>query len=79
MNFPVNAIPKLFLFFSALIPITFGLDAFRKMSLAGASLAVVWPDILGLIVHTITFSLLGIWGLRFAELRALKKGDMSFY
>jgi ABC-2 type transport system permease protein len=79
MNFPVNAIPKMFLFFSALIPITFGIDAFRKMSLAGASMTMVWHDILGLTLHTIIFSILGIWGLKFAENQALKKGDMSFY
>jgi len=78
-TFPVNAIPKPFLFFSALIPITFGIDAFRRMSLSGASLATVWLDILGLIIHAIIFSLLGIWGMRFAEKQALRKGDMSFY
>ena len=78
-SFPVNAIPKPFLFFSALIPITFGIDAFRRMSLSGASLATVWLDILGLIIHAIIFSLLGIWGMRFAEKQALRKGDMSFY
>lgn len=78
-SFPISAIPKLFLFFSALIPITFGIDAFRRMSLAGASLATVWLDILALIVHAIVFSALGIWGVRFAEKQALRKGDMSFY
>jgi ABC-2 type transport system permease protein len=78
-SFPISAIPKLFLFFSALIPITFGIDAFRRMSLAGAPLATVWLDILGLIVHAIVFSVLGIWGVRFAEKKAMRKGDMSFY
>ncbi len=79
MNYPLNAIPKVFFFFSALIPITFGIDAFRKMSLGGASVSMVWLDILGLTLHTITFTLLGIWGLKFAERQALKKGDISFY
>ncbi len=79
MSFPVGAIPKLLLFFSALIPITFGIDAFRRMSLAGASLAAVCPNILGLLVHTIIFGLLGIWGLSFAEKQALRKGDISLY
>lgn len=79
MSLPVNAIPKLLLFFSALIPITFGIDALRRMSLAGAPLTTVWFDILGLIMHAIIFGFLGIWGLRFAEKQALKKGDISFY
>jgi len=79
MDFPLNAIPKMFLFFSALIPVTFGIDAFRKMSLAGASLTMVWLDVLGLTLHIIIFSVLGIWGLKFAEKQSLKKGDMSFY
>jgi hypothetical protein len=38
-----------------------------------------WLDILGLIMHAIIFGFLGIWGLRFAEKQALKKGDISFY
>lgn len=79
MSFPVNAIPKLLLFFSAMIPITFGIDAFRRMSLGGASLATVWLNILGLLVHTIIFGLLGVWGLSYAEKQALKKGDISLY
>ena len=79
MDFPTSAIPKIFFFFSALIPITFGIDAFRKMSLAGASLTMVWLDVLGLSLHIIIFSVLGIWGLKFAEKQSLKKGDMSFY
>jgi ABC-2 type transport system permease protein len=78
-QFPVNAIPKPLLLFSALIPITFGIDAFRKMSLTGASLSMVWFDVLGLIIHAVVFSVLGVWGLRFAEKQALKKGDISFY
>ncbi len=77
--FPVTAIPGFFLFFSALIPITFGVDAFRKMSLAGLPLKAVWLDVLGLVIHATAFSLLGIWGLRFAEKKALEKGDISFY
>ena len=79
MNFPVNAIPKMFFFFSALIPITFGIDAFRKMSLAGASITMVWHDILALTIHVVIFSVLGVWGLKFAERQALKKGDIRFY
>lgn len=79
MTFPVNAIPKIFLFFSALIPITFGIDAFRKMSLAGASITMVSHDIFALVAHIVIFSILGVWGLRFAEKQALRKGDISFY
>lgn len=71
--------PKVLLFFSALIPITSGIDAFRKISLAGASINMVWYDILGLTLHALIFSILGVWGLKFVEKQALKKGDIGFY
>lgn len=73
MNFRVNAIPKVLLFFSALIPITLGIDAFRKMILPEASVNMVWYDILGLALQIIIFTALDIWGLKLAERQALKK------
>lgn len=79
VSFPVQVLPWWCQWISWCLPMTYGLDAFRKSILAGATFNDVAFDIYILIAFTTVYLVLGYISLKYLERLSAKKGSMSFY
>jgi len=79
VSFPVQVLPWWCQWISWCLPMTYGLDAFRKSILAGATFNDVAFDIYILIAFTTVYLVLGYISLKYLERLSTKKGSMSFY
>jgi ABC-2 type transport system permease protein len=78
MYYPAKVVPSWLQYVSDVLPITYGLRAFRATLLDGASLAAVAPDFLALCVFLAVLMPLGVLGLNLALRYARVSGSLAY-
>jgi len=79
VSFPIQVLPWWCQWVSRCLPMTYGLDAFRRSLLAGATINDVAYDIYILLAFMTIYFVLGNISLRYLERLSAKKGSMSFF
>lgn len=77
--YPTHVIPSWLQFISALLPLSYGLRALRRVVLEGASLTAVAPDLLALLAATIILFAIGTAVVAAALRYARQHGTLSQY
>jgi len=77
--FPISILPGWVQRISRFLPITYSLEGMRKAMLLGSSIKDIWPDISALILFSVIFLPLSIWGFKFAINKAKKQGSLIYY
>jgi ABC-2 type transport system permease protein len=77
--YSTSVIPSWIQSVSAVVPLTYGLRAIRRLLLDGASLETVWFDLSVLTVFTVGLSLLAAATFAFAMRYAKRAGTLSHY
>jgi ABC-2 type transport system permease protein len=77
--YPTHVIPSWLQMISAVLPLTYGLRALRKVVLEGASLRAVSPDLLVLLAMTMVLFAVGAVALSAALRYARHHGTLSQY
>jgi ABC-2 type transport system permease protein len=76
---PVAALPSVLQAIAYAVPMTWGINAVRKATLAGGDLTTILPDLLWLFLLTLILIALGYYTVRKLETSAKKKGTLAFY
>jgi len=77
--YPISILPAWLQVLSALLPITYSLEAMRKILIQGASLSSLKVELLVLSLFAIVLLPLGINAFRFAVRRARQDGSLTHY
>lgn len=77
--YPTHVIPSWLQAISAFLPLTYGLRALRRVVLEGASLTVVGPDLLALLLATVVLYAIGIAAITAGFRYARQNGTLSQY
>ena len=76
--FPVTVLPLWIQSLSPFFPLTYTLNALRKVLLKGAGMGEVWSDCFVLILFSAVLLPVGIFYFRYAEKRARREGSLTF-
>jgi len=77
--YPVSVLPDILQKFSALLPLTYSLEAMRLAVLKGYSVLQLLPQILALIAFSVVLLPLSLWVFRRAVRQAKKEGSLAQY
>lgn len=77
--YPVHVIPSWLQSLAWLVPLSYGLRAFRKLLLEGAPFAAVWSDVGMLLVFILVLGSIGVAALALAFRYARRTGGLSQY
>jgi ABC-2 type transport system permease protein len=77
--FPIAVLPSWIKWISYLLPITYSLEGFRQSLLSSASLSQILPNIIALLVFSVTLLPLSFYIFRAALLKAKRDGSLTHY
>jgi ABC-2 type transport system permease protein len=75
--FPINSLPFAVQLVASFIPLTFGLDAMRRVIIQGQGLANVWFDVAALVVFILVLMPLARYALKFMENLSKREGRLT--
>ncbi len=77
--YPITVLPIWLRFFSKLLPITYGVEGFRKALLLGSSFTDVLPEIQVLLIFMIILVPVGLFSFSYAVKYAKREGTLVHY
>jgi len=77
--YPVSILPNILQKFSALLPLTYSLEAMRLAVLKGYSVLQLLPELLALMAFAVVLLPLSLWIFRRAVRQAKKEGSLAQY
>lgn len=77
--YPTHVIPSWLEHLSALVPLSYGLRAMRRVVLDGASLSAVAGDLFALGGFLIVLTAVGVWSFTFALRHVRQSGSLGYY
>jgi len=75
--FPTKFLPFVLQLLASIIPMTFGLDAIRKVAISGESIVQIMPNIIALVVFILILVPLAKFALNFMESLGKKEGRLT--
>jgi ABC-2 type transport system permease protein len=75
--FPTNSLPFAVQLVASFIPLTFGLDAMRRVIIQGQGFTDIWIDIVALVIFILILMPLARYALRFMENLSKKEGRLT--
>jgi len=75
--FPLQSLPVALAQLGFIVPLTLGLLTVRATLLGGASLAAIYPALVGMLLSTVAYFLLARFVIRYAEDSAKKKASLA--
>jgi ABC-2 type transport system permease protein len=75
--FPTRFLPFVVQLVASFIPLTFGLDAIRRVIIQGEGLVNIWVDVIALVVFILVLMPLARFALRFMENLGKKEGRLT--
>ena len=78
-SYPLAVLPGWMKSVAAWLPLTYTISGIRQVSLAGAGLADIWPDVQMLLLFALIIPPAGYFIFRFTERRARRTGSLGQY
>jgi ABC-2 type transport system permease protein len=75
--FPTRFLPFVVQLVASFIPLTFGLDAIRRVIIQGEGLVNIWVDVIALVVFILVLMPLARFALKFMENLGKKEGRLT--
>ncbi len=75
--FPTNALPFALQVIASIVPLTFGLDAMRRVIIQGQGIMDVWIDVVALVIFIFILMPLARYALNFMENLSKKEGRLT--
>jgi ABC-2 type transport system permease protein len=75
--FPTSALPFVVQLVASFVPLTFGLDAMRRVIIQGQGFVDIWVDVVALVVFILVLMPLARYALKFMENLSKKEGRLT--
>jgi ABC-2 type transport system permease protein len=75
--FPISNLPGLVQLLASIIPLTFGLDGVRRVTILGQGIADIWPDVAALVIFIMILLPLAKYALNYMENLGKKEGRLT--
>ncbi len=75
--FPIRSLPFAVQLVASLIPLTFGLDGIRRVTIQGEGIANIWPSVVALVIFIVVLMPLAKFALNYMENLGKKEGRLT--